>query len=72
MTLTDAQTQAIQSIREHARYFGYDLSDVTDEEIIEGVTKAGKIIASSGVSIDEAGRAFRRIAQCGQGTECQS
>lgn len=62
--MTEAQAQAIQSIREHALYFGHDLSDVTDKEIIDGIAKAGKIIATSGVSMNEAGQAFRRMALC--------
>lgn len=44
--------------------FGYDISDMTDEEIIKGVTRAAKEFSKIGLSVSEAGEAFRRMALC--------
>lgn len=48
--------------RSLALLFGFDISDMSDEEIIEGVTNAAKKISKVGLSASEAAEAFRRMA----------
>ena len=48
-------------IREHMAAMGYDLSEVSDEEIRDGVLEFGRIAASTGVTAQQAGAALMRI-----------
>ena len=47
--------------RSLALSFGFDVSDMSDEEIKEGVTHAAKEMSKAGLSASEAGEALRRM-----------
>ena len=55
--------ESCQSIRESFAYFGHDLSEFTDEEIIEGVIAFGKVVSSFGVTTEEAVGALQMIGR---------
>jgi hypothetical protein len=55
---------AIESIRQNFILFGHDCSDMTDEEIKEGVKNVAKTIGSFGVTSEEAAKALRVLGDC--------
>lgn len=64
--------QAILRIRAHFMALGYDTSDMTDEEIEEGILKIGHAAFRAGVTAEEAASAMRAYGRAGmkiQGSE---
>lgn len=60
LTKSEHEKLIMAEFRHLARLFGFkDIDDMTDEEIQEGVTEASKIMASTGMSVDQAGTALR-------------
>lgn len=55
--------KALRIIRETAAMFGYNLSDLSDEEIEAGIERTGKVFASTGVTCDEAVAAFSTLGK---------
>lgn len=53
---------SIESIRHHLWALGYDVRDMTDEEIEMGVKHFAQLVAATGVSAAEASDAFRYLA----------
>lgn len=51
----------IESIRQNFAIFGHDCSNMTDEEIKEGMSNIGKTIGSFGATTEEATRALRAL-----------
>ena len=43
---------------------GMDVSDMTDEEIIEGINRMGDMVAQCGMTTDEVTKAFKALANC--------
>lgn len=54
--------QSLRAIREHMAFFGYDVSDLSDEEIEKGVAEYGKRIAKCGLSAEEVTIGLQRIS----------
>jgi len=54
--------QMIARIRQDFLFFGYDISDFSDEEIKQGLNRLVTIIAHSGISVEEAANAFKLIS----------
>ena len=50
--------KAIDNIRGHMAFFGHNLDDMTDAEIEEGVVRFGKVVASSGFTVQQAADSF--------------
>ena len=53
--------KAIDSIRATMFLCGYDVSDMTDEEIEEGVNEMAKLPAQTGVSAEQAAKGLRMV-----------
>lgn len=48
----------LNRIRGHFAFFGFDVSDLTDEELEAGILEASRRIGNAGVTVEEAGRAL--------------
>ena len=55
---------AIESIRQNLMLFGHDCSDMTDEEIKEGMKNVAKTIGSFGATTEEAAKVLRVLGDC--------
>lgn len=44
--------------------WGYDTSEITDEEIKEGISKMGEMVTQLGMTTDEVAEAFKSLANC--------
>lgn len=49
----------IAQLRGELSFFGCDTTNMTDEEIMEGVKEVGRIFGSFGLTVKEAGKAMR-------------
>lgn len=58
--------RAFRSIRGHLAFFGFDTSQMTDEEIEQAVVNLGRVAATAGVSAEQAVRAFRALGEAGK------
>ncbi len=58
------QKIAIESIRQNFMLFGHDCSNMTDEEIKEGVRNVAKNIGSFGATTEEAAKVLRVLGDC--------
>ena len=61
LTKKEQEKLIMVEFRSLASLFGFDTSDMSDEEIKEGVTHAAKEMSKAGVSASEAGEALRRM-----------
>ena len=63
--LTDKECErlAIQVLRQNFALFGHNCSDMTDEEIKEGLINVSKNIGSFGASAEEAAMAFKALSK---------
>ncbi len=62
--LTDKQIErkiVIAQLRSHLKFFGCDTSDLTDEEIEQGVLEFSRGMSGFGVSVDEASEALALV-----------
>lgn len=50
----------IANIKAHMLFFGYDILDMTDEEIEEGTRRHCEALGKTGVSAAQAGEALRK------------
>jgi hypothetical protein len=55
--------RSIAEIRATFAFFGYDLSDMTDEQIEEGVQNVARVLATVGVSARDAAQALSFLAR---------
>lgn len=57
--LTEEQQErlSIARLRAHLAFFGHDVSDMTDDEIKEGMINMGKLMSQTGLSLEEVERA---------------
>ena len=55
---------AIESIRQNLMLLGHDCSDMTDEEVKEGMKNVAKTIGSFGATTEEAAKALRVLEDC--------
>jgi hypothetical protein len=46
---------SVPAIREHMAALGHDLSHLTDDEIAAGVQRTARLLASTGITAEEAG-----------------
>jgi len=53
----------IASVRENMLFFGYDLSDVTDEELEDNAVRAARMIARAMPTVQEAAEAMKTLAR---------
>lgn len=53
----------ITRLREEFELFGLDTSDLSDEDIKEGMGKVGEVMSKIGFTMDEVGQALQGIAQ---------
>ena len=60
---------AIEKFRNELTLFGHDISDMTDEEIKEGITKVGDLMRRVGFTAIEAANALRGIKPYGRNDE---
>ena len=56
--MTRKEKKAIKNIRYFVALFGYDLSNLTDEQIKDGVIKCHCVIKNFGVTCEEAANAL--------------
>ena len=56
--------KTIENIKAHMLFFGYDISDMTDEEIEEGLVKISEIVSKTGVTTKQAADALSQLS-CG-------
>jgi hypothetical protein len=61
LTNKEQEKLIMLEFRSLALLFGFDISDMSDEEIKEGVTHAAKEMSKVGMSASEAGEALRRM-----------
>ena len=54
----------IARLRAELAFWGHDVSDMTDEEIKEGILKMGEMVAKCGMTTDEVAEAFKALANC--------
>ena len=54
----------IAKFRAELAFCGHDVSDMTDEEIKEGITKMGEMVSKCGMTTDEVAEAFKALANC--------
>jgi len=54
----------IARLRAELAFWGHDVSDMTDEEIKEGILKMGEMIAKCGMTTKEVENAFRTLVNC--------
>ncbi len=54
---------ALQSVRVNMLFFGYDLSDVTDEEIEERTVQLARMISRAMPTVQEAAEAMKTFAR---------
>lgn len=52
----------IARFRAELSCWGYDVSDLTDEEIKDGISKMGEMVSMCGMTAGEINRAFRVLA----------
>ncbi len=64
--LSDGKNERIYIARFRAElaFWGHDVSDMTDEEIKEGISKMGEMVAKCGMTTKEVENAFRALANC--------
>jgi hypothetical protein len=55
--------RALTNIRIALADFGYPVDDITSEEILSGMRRAGLAVSQLGVAAEEAATAFRRLAR---------
>ena len=53
----------IGSIRDNMSFFGSDLSDITDEELADGVANFAKMISKASPTVKDAVEAFQKLAR---------
>ncbi len=53
----------IAKIREEFILFGKDISDMSDDEIKEGIIKVGNVMSKLGFTVDEVGQTLHVMAQ---------
>jgi len=58
----------VQSIRENLKWFGFDLDDLSDEEILEGSLQLSKLVKKSGFTVEEMHKALVILGSAGKGT----
>lgn len=51
----------IASLRSELSFWGFDTSDMSDEEIKQGMKRSAQIMAQCGVTADECARALRLL-----------
>ena len=61
LTKKEQEKLTMLELRSLALLFGFDISDMSDEEIKEGVTHAAKEMSKTGLSASEVGEALRRM-----------
>lgn len=54
--------KVFKSLRGHMKFFGFDMSEITDEEIEEGAIRTAKMMRLVGVTVQEASDALKRLA----------
>ena len=54
----------IARFRAEFAFCGHDISDITDEEIKEGINKMGEMIVKCGMTTDEVSGSFKALANC--------
>lgn len=54
----------ISRFRAELEFWGHDVSDMTDEEIKEGMKNVAKTIGSFGATKEEAAKALRVLGDC--------
>jgi hypothetical protein len=57
------QCRTIGRIRIHLLFFGFDVSHLSDDELLEGIMDAGLAISQSGVTVDEAATSLRALGR---------
>ena len=58
-----SEKEALLIIRQTLEIFGHDTSDISDEELKEGVTRFTTLVANSGITTDEAMIAMSKLAE---------
>lgn len=61
LTKKEQEKLIMLEFRSLALLFGFDIRDMSDAEIKEGVTHAAKQMSKAGLSASEAGEALRRM-----------
>lgn len=62
LSLKEQEKLTMLEFRSLALLFGFDVSNMSDEEIKEGVVRASKAMSMGGVTAYEAGIALRNMA----------
>lgn len=57
------EARSLRAIRAHFAALGYDLSDITDDEIRDGVRRFSQLAAASGVTLSQAAQSLAWLAQ---------
>lgn len=52
----------LKSIRNHMAFFGFDMSEITDEQIYERAITTAKLVRLAGVTTQQASDAIRQLA----------
>ena len=63
MTEQQKQKYYMLQFRAHMQFFGCDVSDMTDEEIMEGHKRVGEVMSASGVTVEQAGEALKLMSE---------
>ena len=61
--------KAINNLRANMLFFGYDVSDMTDEEIETGVKKASELFGKAGVTSQQAADGLKMLSSAFQSPE---
>jgi len=54
----------IEKLRAHLAFFGHDTSNMTDEEVKQGVNRASELIRKTGLTADECANALSALGNC--------
>lgn len=54
----------IAKLRVNLAFFGHDTSDMTDEEMKEGVNNKGKMFSKCGITCDELAKTLQAMVNC--------
>ena len=61
LTENEQLKMAVIELRNHFRFFGHDTSEWSDQELIEGIQKAGQKLAGVGLTKKELEEARKRM-----------
>ena len=53
--------RCVSRLRDHLAFFGHDVSNLTDDEIEQGIVRASRLWAQAGFSVEVATEAMRQL-----------